>query len=311
MAFATKMVGSSASPCLHLPVRTISLPSREHPIFLKFDAILNHLKTWQILSASETAPFGADSIQIGLVGLAELYNCVDEILQSPLAQQAILRHQSGKLVEEALEGSLTLIDTCCTAKDMLLMMKEHVLTLQSAFRRKGRNSGSEEHIYAYVSSRNKVQKDISKCLLSLKKLKSKVGCSSAIDADQHLLEIIRVIRESSSIAISIFQSFLLFFSMPEMKTTKGRWSLVSKLKQLRSSSADKGLEIINEVKSLDLCLFSLHEKSQANDPKAEVQKIKRMLETVNLSLDSLEAELECTSRCLVQNRVSLLNILTQ
>ncbi|KAJ9146894.1 hypothetical protein P3X46_029109 [Hevea brasiliensis] len=169
-------------------------------------------------------------------------------------------------------------------------MNEHVLTLQSTFRRRGRNSGIEGNIYAYISSRKKVQKDKSKCLVSLKKLKSEVCCSFPIDADQHVLELIR-----------------LFFSMPEMKT-KGGWSLVSKLMQIKSSSADKGRKIINEVNSLDLCLFSLLEKLQANDPKAEVQKIKRMLETLN---SSLEAELECMSRCLVQNRVSLLNIRTQ
>ncbi|EEF40666.1 conserved hypothetical protein [Ricinus communis] len=304
------MEGSSPSPCLHLPVRSISLPSREHPISLKFDAVLNHLKSWQILSASETAPFGAESFQIGLVGLAELYNYVEQIFLTPQAQQAIIHYQNGKLVEEALDGSLTLLDTCGTAKDLLLMMKEHVLALQSAFRRKGGNSSNKSNIYAYINSRKKVQKDIGKCLVALKKLETKVGCPDVFDADQNVSMVVRVIREASIITISIFRSLLLFLSMPGMKTRSG-WASVSKLISLRSSSSDKGEDHINEIKSLDLSLSSLHEQLQAGDPKAEVKRIQTLLEAVNLSLDSLEAELECMSRCLVQNRVSLLNILTQ
>ncbi|KDP43731.1 hypothetical protein JCGZ_22358 [Jatropha curcas] len=298
----------ASPPSLHIPIRTVSLPSREHPILHKFDAVLNHLKTWQILSESETAPFGAESIQIGLVGLAELYNYVDEIILTPHSQQAIFRYRSGKLVEDALDGSLTLLDTCSIAKEIIVMIKQHVLTLQSAFRR--RNSSIGSNIHTYIHSRKNVQKEISICLGALKKLETKVGCFTFSDADQPVMEVARVIREASNITISIFRSLLLFLSMPVMKTKVG-WSLVSKLMPSRMSSSRKGQMVINEVKSLDLSLFYLSEHLGANNSKDEMKKIQKMLETLNLSLDSLEAELECMSRCLVQNRVSLLNILTQ
>ncbi|KAJ0098128.1 hypothetical protein Patl1_29217 [Pistacia atlantica] len=167
------MAGSSAFSDVHPPVRSISLPSRIHPTSVKLESTLNHLKAWQI--SSTTAP--ADTIQNGLVGLAELFNCIEEFIHSPQTQQALLRHQDGKLVEEALDGSVTLLDTCGTARDILLTMKEHVQTLQSALRRRGGDSSIESHIAAYISFKKKGKKDIAKCLSALKKLECKDQCS--------------------------------------------------------------------------------------------------------------------------------------
>ena len=66
---------------------------------------------------SIVAPPGAETIQVGLVGVMELYNYVQEIIHSPLTRQALLRDQHGKLVDEALDWSVTLQDAWGTDKD--------------------------------------------------------------------------------------------------------------------------------------------------------------------------------------------------
>ncbi|WCJ32777.1 hypothetical protein M5689_014178 [Euphorbia peplus] len=302
------------SPCQHVPRRAISLPSREHPTCVKFEAILNHLKTWQILSISENAPFGAESIQIGLVGVAELYTCVDEILRTQHVQRAILQYQNGKLAEEALDASVALLDTCSILKEMLVIMKENVLTLQSAFRRNGPNySSMQSNIFGYVNSRKKVQKNVVGCLQRLKELDKRVSCFTLSDsdaADQDLTMLGRVIRESNTIVISIFRSLFVFLSMPPKKKF---CLLVSKLGMFKKRSSsfcdqEKG-SAKDDFKNLDCSVLNLQEL-EAENLKGEVKKIKSLLETLNVSVDSLDCELQSMSKCLVQNRVTLLNIFT-
>ncbi|KAG5623216.1 hypothetical protein H5410_008434 [Solanum commersonii] len=118
-------------------VRSISFPSRSQPEYLRVEIELKRLKTWESTSiSSTTTPFSLNTIQQGLVGLAELYNCVQDLLESPMIQQALLKHQMGRLAEEALEASVGLIDSCSTTRELVLMMKEQVQDLQSALRRK-------------------------------------------------------------------------------------------------------------------------------------------------------------------------------
>ncbi|XP_031275994.1 uncharacterized protein LOC116134458 [Pistacia vera] len=299
------MAGSSAFSDVHPPVRSISLPSRIHPTSVKLESTLNHLKAWQI--SSTTAP--ADTIQNGLVGLAELFNCIEEFIHSPQTQQALLRHRDGKLVEEALDGSVTLLDTCGTARDILLTMKEHVQTLQSALRRRGGDSSIESHIAAYISFKKKGKKDFAKCLSALKKLECKGSISSSVlEADHHLSFIIKVLQETSAISISIFRALLIFLSTPTMKTKLAGWSLISKLVSMKLLSSDqKEQKIINEVESVDVALYSLQRTSNAK--KNEVQMAQRLLEILNVSIEGFEGGLDSMFRCLVQNRVSFLNIL--
>ncbi|KAJ7953205.1 DUF241 domain protein [Quillaja saponaria] len=292
----------------HQPVRSISLPSRIHPSSQRFEAVLNHLKALHLQSVSSTNHFGADAIQNGLVGLAELYNCMEELIQSPNTQQALLHYHNGKLVEEALYGSVTLLDACGSARDLLLTLKEHVQSLHSALRRRQGDSSIESSIAGFGSFRKKVKKDIAKQLTALKLMQSTVNSSYPLDLDQNLFCLMKVLREVTTVTISIFCSLLLFLSMPEMKT-KGS-SLISKLKPLRLFSSEKEHKIANEIGSVNIPLYSLIGSVKNSEAKAEVQGAQTMLETLNLSIDGLEASLDNLFRCLVQNRVSFLNMLT-
>lgn len=44
--------------------------------------------------------------------LEELYKCIEEIFHFQQTQQALLQYQNGKLVEDSLSGSITLLDAC-------------------------------------------------------------------------------------------------------------------------------------------------------------------------------------------------------
>lgn len=299
------MAGSppSPSPDVHLPVRSISLPSRVHPTSIKLEAALNHLKAWK--TSTETAVSSGETIQIGLVGLAELYNCVGEFFSSPQTQKTLVHYQKGKLVEDSLDESVLFLDTCGKGRDLVLAMKENVQTLQSTLRRRRGDSSVETEIAAYINFRKKVKKEVAKCLVALKKLESKMGTSTPVDVDDNLLTVAKVLREASSITISVFQSLLLFLSMPSMKTTRvGGWSKISKLIPTRLLSSEKEKEL-NEVGSVDLAVYSINGMVEL-----ETLQLQRMLKTLDANIDGFEAGLDCIFKFLVQNRVTFLDIIT-
>ncbi|KAK7309399.1 hypothetical protein RJT34_06090 [Clitoria ternatea] len=297
----------SRFPYSHQPVRSISFPTRVHPASNRVEALLNHLKPGHSETLSNTTCFEAETIQSDLVVLAELYNCMEELFHSPQNQQSLLRYQDGKLVEEALCGSITLLETCESSRELLLAFKEHMQTLQSAIRRRKGDSSVETSISSYDSFKKKAKKMIAKNLGQMKKMQNKVNSFALLDQDQQLIFLARVLREASSITISILSSLLLFLSMPTLGT-KGS-SLISKLKPMALFFPQKEHRNTNGVADLNNALCSLLRREKKSDSNCEFQRALRVLETLNASVDGLEGGLDCIFRCLVKNRVSFLNML--
>lgn len=282
-------------------VRSISLPSRLNPNCTKVESELNKIKTRACCSSKE-------SIQAGLVGLAELHVLVQELMQSSLTQQALAQYENGVLVEESLEGSIGLLDLCGAIRDLFLSMKQQVQELQSVLRRKGGDLSVESNVSAYLTFRKRVKKELNKNLKALKQVESKVGSSFGEDLNHHLSTVIRVLREVTAVTISVFRSLLLFLSVGPAKMASG-WSLITNLMMTRSTSSDRREMIVNEVESVDLAIYSLRGCIRNNDSYVDVQMALRRLHIVDATIESLEGGLDLLFRRLIQSRVSFLNIL--
>ncbi|XP_021731269.1 uncharacterized protein LOC110698171 [Chenopodium quinoa] len=277
------------------PVRSISLPARSHPTSLKIEETINKLKNRDIYPSESTSCYasGADSIQLGLLNLVELYAHLQDLINS-------LSSQNGKLVEEALESSVSLLDTCSSGRDLITGFKEQICELQSALRRKGYSSSEE--ISMYMSFRKKVAKEVSRCLKVLKLAEGKFGNTAPLlESDPSTANLVKLVRETYTATVAVFKSLFLFLSSP---TKASRWSLVSKLvtKNSGARSTSKVAGILNEVSGVDLAL--------QNDKKVDVMLVRGKIQALDANLQIIEGELGCLFRCLLQNRVSLLNILT-
>lgn len=291
------------TPCeVHCHVRSISLPSRLHPTSQKIETQLERLKeTWDSSISSSS------SIKAGLRGLTDLYICVHQFLQTPLTQKLLHNHQEGKHLENALDMSMGLLDVCGSARELMLLMKEHVQDLQSVLRRKGLDHSSiKNQINAYICFRKKARKDISKSLRSLKTMEKRSFFSKSYPP---LNIVIKVLKELSAITISFFRKLLLFMCEPEVlkKNNTQGWSVISKM-VFNGYSREK--RIISEVDDIDIALCSFLRRIRKSDEKADVYVIKRRLYQLDGNFRELEAELDCLFRSLIQHRVSLLNLLT-
>ncbi|RZC80062.1 hypothetical protein C5167_042640 [Papaver somniferum] len=185
-----------------------------------------------------------------------------------------LSTEDGKCLDAVLDASVMLLDFCGTIKDVTSQMKQSAQDLQSSIRRQS------NEFDAYMTSRKRVCKVIQKCLSDLKK-----------NANKNNDLVTDVLTEVEATTLAVFESILSFLSAPKQR------SLVSKL---TTKSATQ--QVVNEVTKVDVAM-----KSKVIEAK-EVQK---SLADLEMNLQELEDGLESVFRCLIKNRVSLLNILNQ
>ncbi|XP_057796994.1 uncharacterized protein LOC131013009 [Salvia miltiorrhiza] len=262
--------------------RSISLPSRLDQVSSK--SLESELEKLKCGSGS------SESVQSGLVALAQLYNSVEEF-----TQKSAFHHQDEKSMEESLSQSVDLLDACSAIREVLQMMRENVHALQSAMRRKGTDSSVQNDVAAYFSLRKKMQKTVAKTLKNLKKSESAIIKSGS---NQHSVsaegDFSFVFRQIAGITIANFRSVLVFLSYAAARPSG--WSLVSKFVAAKSGNDS---DSVNEVENLDLGL--------QGKMTSDVQK---RLQVVDEIIEEFEGGLERLFRQLVQTRVTLLNILT-
>ena len=283
-------------------IRSISLPSRSHPITLKIQQELNKLRT---LEASSTSTL--ETISNGLSGLQELYKCLDELLGLPSTQQVLSHHQHEKWVNELLDGPVRLLDVCGSLRDVILQFKENVGDLQSALRRRKGDLCIESSIKNYICSRKKMNKGAKKLLAAIRKMDSKAGASTLLDQDQQLSTVIGVLREVNSMTIPILESLLMFLSTPFLKSKPSGWSLISKYMHKEAVSCEEKHDTVKELENIDFVLSTLSNGRADLEKMNIAQKGLGVLEAGSISLDN---GLECMFRNLIKTRASLLNIIS-
>ncbi|PIA46947.1 hypothetical protein AQUCO_01500465v1 [Aquilegia coerulea] len=276
--------------------RSISLPSRPHPLTVKVEEQLNRLRSSEGSSSS--------SIEHNLAGLKDLHDCVDDLLQLPLTQQVLAREKSDKCVNEVLDGSLRMLEVCSTSRDVLLQTKECVQDVQSVLRRKrGDELGIDNEVASYLTSRKQVNKAIQKCLVDLKKIESKRVFSAFFEKDHNVVAIVGMLREVEAMSLSLFESLLSFVSGSRPRSKSSGWCVVSKLMNPKRNCAH-----ICEMEKVDHVFSELISHKSCN---LQITYVQKQLETLELSISGLEASLECVYKSLIKTRVSLLNILSQ
>ncbi|KAF8406688.1 hypothetical protein HHK36_008779 [Tetracentron sinense] len=300
------MAASPLNPKLPYHVRSISLPSRSHPLTLRLEEQL-----YRVRASEATISSSSSSICRNLGGLKELYDSVDDLLQLPLTQQALVPDRHEKLIDEVLDGSLMLLDVCGITRDVLQQMKESVQDLQSSLRRKRcAEFGLENDVGAYMVCRRKVKKTIRKCLGNLKRTQNKRAFSSLLDKDSGLVAVISVLREVEIITLTRFEFLLSFVSGTMAQSKQSGWSLVSKLMHTKRVACDKEQVDICEMEKVDVALCSLvGHKSHKGTEVFKIQNVQKRLEALELSINGLEDGIESIFRHLIKTRVSLLNIL--
>ncbi|KAK7312326.1 hypothetical protein VNO77_36104 [Canavalia gladiata] len=293
------MEGSPLNCKTHNHARSNSVPSTPHPVILQCN---EHLAR---LGGSSDATSSSSLLSHKLRGLQDLHNCIEKLVQLPVTQEALVHEHQEKWVNELLDGSLRLLDTCTATKDALLHTKECTRELQSIIRRKrGGEVELKVEVKKFLTSRKVVKKAIFKALENLKGNANKCSLSST-DKDFQTVVSVSLLKEFEVITFSIFESLLNFIS-GSTQTKRGNWSLVSKLMHTKRVSYLQGVDE-NEFAEVDAALqfFAFNIASKSNC----IDELQNKLEKLGSCIQDLEEGLESLFRRLIKIRVSLLNIL--
>ncbi|KAI3502801.1 hypothetical protein L1887_31124 [Cichorium endivia] len=252
-------------------VRSISLPSRSHPSTLQAEEELTSLQTWEASSSSMAT---VDKVCGSLVQLGRLYISINDVFGLSLTQQATFYRKDDKLVDEFLDRLMWLLDACGSIKDAMEQVKEHLVNVQSALRRK-----KEDDLSVDAASLIRKMKDAKRSIAKLKQIDKRIGRTALVDKDDHLSAVTRSLRDTSTLSVSIFGSLLSLKSIfvPNQKFSK--WSVV--------------LSLIHKGKTVTL------EKPQISN------------EALESHIAVIENSLEGIFRTLIKTKVSLLNIRSQ
>ncbi|KAL5055480.1 hypothetical protein RYX36_036162 [Vicia faba] len=294
---------SSLNTKTHNHARSNSLPSKPHPIILQCNEHLSKLGG----ANSNYDAISSLTLIHKLNILQNLHICIEKLVQLPLTQEALVKQSQEKWVDEFLEGSLRLLDTCTATKDALLHTKECARELQSIIRRK--RGGELEvtiEVKKFLTSRKVVRKAIFKALENLKGNTNKCILSINNNKDYQTLATVSLLKEVEMTTFSIFESLLNF--MCGTQTKRSSWSLVSKLMNSKrvSNSSSQG-EDENEFAKVDnaLELFAFNIGSKLSD----VENLQNKLVSLGSCIQDFEEGLESLFRRLIKIRVALLNIL--
>lgn len=151
---------------------------------------------------------------------------------------------------------------------------------------------------------------MSKSLVSLKQIDSKLSESllfNKVNNDQHLVAVVRVLRETSLICSMLFRSILGYFSGTTLQPKASKWSLVFKMVHNKGHAGDD----LSDLEDVEVALNSLIiRKLSRQGTGMMIQLACKKLQALDTRTEELEKNLECLFRQMIHARVSLLNILS-
>ncbi|KAL8135738.1 hypothetical protein AgCh_010388 [Apium graveolens] len=292
------MAGSIAvsKPTSHS--RSSSFPSKSHPLTTSVEDQLSRLR------ASETASTSASTTCDNLDSLQDLHQHINELFHLPSFQRAFSKKRSA--LDEILEGSLRLLEFCSIAKEALLSTKDSIQVLQSSLRRKTRETGLTLEVMAYMVSRKKIKQLVSKSMKSSINFEKNISLPLS-NEDADLVAIVNMAREVHAVSFSVLKSVLSHVSETKVTSKQSGWLKVSKLMKPKRVSFDTKETEGHEMKKIDEALNAFTTQKSFKDNT--VHNVLKQLQTLECSIQELEEGLEPIFRCLLNTRVSLLNVL--
>ncbi|KAF6172478.1 hypothetical protein GIB67_006991 [Kingdonia uniflora] len=244
--------------------------------------------------------------------LGDLHDCANGLLRSSVVQQELVQFRDKRWVDEVAEGSLGMLDACGMTRDVLLLVKEHVQDLQSSLRRRSRGESCVENRLGTYNNicRKRMKKEMLRCILALNSMRDIGGCSSSAVMDENLMVVVSVLIEARRTTISIAESIMSFVAISRPKPKWGRRSFIAKFMRAKRVANVLEENRSSEADCVDGTLIVLHECNLFEKSKLPgIRSASNRLETLKVAVESLEVELQCMFRRLIQTRVSLLNIL--
>ncbi|XP_020276627.1 uncharacterized protein LOC109850952 [Asparagus officinalis] len=253
-------------------VRSISLPCRSHPLISQLEDDIRSVTNWV-----SSAPVSASYLCDGLSRLDLLHTSLNDLLNLPQSQDSLRRGSGSEWTDRILNDFLRLADAHGCFRSELITIAQQKSDAQVAIRIQ-----DKLNISLCTRSIRKSEKELVKIASSLKEIsKSQVGLRFTNGVEE--AELAGVIREVISVTVSALAAVFLGVADVASTATGGKNSSWTPLRRLSTSKSFRGLG----------------EESSTERFEVAEERVR-----------GVESKSESLFRCLVNIRVSLLNILT-
>ncbi|WCJ44685.1 hypothetical protein M5689_025341 [Euphorbia peplus] len=278
-------------PQLSHHIRSISLPSRSHPLISQLRQEITDLRTSNTPSSSNSD----DSLH----RLKLAHDSLDDILQLPQTQDSLRRQPIW--VEQLLRDFLRFVDVYGIFRSSILGFKEDQLAAQIAVRRR-----DDSRIAMYVKSRKRMGKEMVKLANTIRGISPVKSATGSSISDVEVIGVIGdVVEFTVAVSLGIFNGM----SFGERKTTSS-WMglrLPKRAKKCVTGVGVEELEVRPEFQEIGVeKLWGLKKKRDE-----EVKIVLKKMQELEESICKIENGVEKVFRSLINTKVSLLNCLTQ
>ncbi|KAJ8422329.1 LOW QUALITY PROTEIN: hypothetical protein Cgig2_011166 [Carnegiea gigantea] len=155
------------------------------------------------------APSAIINIFQNIVDIKDLYQAINNFIKCPFNRELFSSEHHRVGVEEALKGSLVLLDAIASTMDIISLMNKSILELESSLRRK--SSAEQKHIHAYIEEDPENGQHIPKKLTQ---------CDSGLRTnDKDLIPSVRMLRVAQTISFSTLISVVAYLTLAKAKGT--------------------------------------------------------------------------------------------
>ncbi|KAJ1411507.1 hypothetical protein SESBI_21206 [Sesbania bispinosa] len=278
-------------PHLSHHIRSISLPTRSHPLISHIKNDINHLTNTfpQPLTSSST-------LSQTLTTLKDIHATLQHILHLPHTQQSLRSHPL--LVENLLEDFLRFADVYGIFQSSIFALKEELSSLQMSIRKR-----DDSRLILYRKAKHKMAKQ-------MLNLVSRIRCGTTIAnyartvsfADAELVGVIGdVIAVTVSVSVALFNAIALSFASRKMTWQQ----IVLKLSTKETRVKKEGIEELLQQEG-DFGMRNLKKKGIE-----EVRSVLKTMTDFENCICGIETVSQKVYRGLINSRVALLNTLSQ
>ncbi|KAK7351794.1 hypothetical protein VNO77_11492 [Canavalia gladiata] len=279
-------------------IRSISLPSRSHPLISQIKDELSHLTTSP--STSNSHPLTSTNLSHSLTLLKDTHETLQHILHLPQTLESLRSHPLW--VEKLLEDFLRFVDAYGMFQTSLLALKEEHSSAQMAVRKR-----DESKVVAYIKAKKKIAKEMEKLASGLRCVavtQHQQYCTLQVPASVADAEVRHVIADVMNVTVSV-SSALFNGVATSFASRRLSWAQMVKLSR-RGGRVNKEHEGIEELRCSTM--ESLRNLKKKGDE--EVRSVLKTMRDLEECICGIETVSEKVFRALINSRVALLNTLT-
>lgn len=282
-------------PAFSHHTRSISLPTRSHPLVSQLRDSIAELESW---SSNDSSNRTSDWLCTGLARLRAVHESMDDILQLPQTLETLSQHR--QLIEKLLEDLLRFVDAYGIFRTSIMALKEEQAAAQVAVRKK-----DERRIGYYHRSLRRISREM-RGLVSTVRSIEKNGISiprHMVGPDAELVSVILSgVEVTVKVSVALFNGISASFTP---RTPSSPWMVFKVKREKKGGAVDESIEELREA-NVDRLLRGLRKMEDE-----EVKAVLRRMQELEGCVGGIECESERVFRSLISTRVSLLNTLAR